>query len=190
MAVLDRGCEKRMYTPNDRLGRPTRLQTYTYQQPTRKTQQVQALWKGVTPFSVHLFTKYALRFGTNAAFQVGRIVVVWVGGRVGCWLAGNPAAPKPITPPPTPPQKQSMLAGPDGQLDSKRRLLAGLGAGVTEAVRVCVFAACRASCHVCFLCLGASITRQPRSSQLLHPQTPHNKLPKNNRFLSSLPSMW
>ena len=29
-----------------------------------------------------------------------------------------------------------MLAGPDGQLDSKRRLLAGLGAGVTEAILI------------------------------------------------------
>lgn len=109
------------------------------------------------------------------------------------WVVGWPVTPPPPNQSPHHqhhPKKQSMLAGPDGQLDSKRRLLAGLGAGVTEAVRVCVFAACRASCHVCFLCLGASITRQPRSSQLLHPQTPHNKLPKNNRFLSSLPSMW
>ena len=31
---------------------------------------VSALWKGLAPFAVHLFTKYALRFGTNATFQV------------------------------------------------------------------------------------------------------------------------
>lgn len=31
---------------------------------------VPALWKGLAPFAVHLFTKYALRFGTNATFQV------------------------------------------------------------------------------------------------------------------------
>lgn len=28
-----------------------------------------ALWKGLTPFATHLFSKYALRFGTNATFQ-------------------------------------------------------------------------------------------------------------------------
>jgi len=32
-------------------------------------ESVPALWKGLTPFATHLFSKYALRFGTNAAFQ-------------------------------------------------------------------------------------------------------------------------
>ena len=32
---------------------------------------VRALWKGLTPFATHLCLKYALRFGTNAGFQVG-----------------------------------------------------------------------------------------------------------------------
>lgn len=28
-----------------------------------------SLWKGLTPFSAHLFLKYALRMGTNAVYQ-------------------------------------------------------------------------------------------------------------------------
>jgi solute carrier family 25 citrate transporter 1 len=32
-------------------------------------ESVPALWKGLTPFATHLFSKYALRFGTNATFQ-------------------------------------------------------------------------------------------------------------------------
>lgn len=58
---------------------------------------VRSLWKGLTPFATHLYSKYALRFGTNAAFQ-------------------------------------SLLADKDGKLDSYRKVLAGLGAGVVEAL--------------------------------------------------------
>ncbi|TFJ82851.1 hypothetical protein NSK_005858 [Nannochloropsis salina CCMP1776] len=63
-------------------------------------ESVPALWKGLTPFATHLFSKYALRFGTNAAFQ-------------------------------------SILTDSEtGKLSSSRRLLAGLGAGVTEAILI------------------------------------------------------
>ncbi|KAK3257159.1 hypothetical protein CYMTET_33744 [Cymbomonas tetramitiformis] len=34
-----------------------------------KEEGVSALWKGTTPFAVHLTLKYALRMGTNATFQ-------------------------------------------------------------------------------------------------------------------------
>ena len=30
---------------------------------------IRSLWKGLTPFSAHLFLKYALRMGTNATYQ-------------------------------------------------------------------------------------------------------------------------
>ena len=30
---------------------------------------MRALWKGLTPFAVHLTLKYALRMGTNATYQ-------------------------------------------------------------------------------------------------------------------------
>ena len=30
---------------------------------------VRALWKGLTPFAMHLTLKYALRMGTNAFYQ-------------------------------------------------------------------------------------------------------------------------
>jgi solute carrier family 25 (mitochondrial citrate transporter), member 1 len=30
---------------------------------------VRAMWKGLTPFAAHLYSKYALRFGTNAFFE-------------------------------------------------------------------------------------------------------------------------
>lgn len=30
---------------------------------------MRSLWKGLTPFSAHLFLKYALRMGTNATYQ-------------------------------------------------------------------------------------------------------------------------
>ena len=62
-----------------------------------RNEGVRSLWKGLTPFAVHLHLKYALRFGTNAGFQ-------------------------------------SVLADKDGKLDTTRRVLAGFGAGVTEAL--------------------------------------------------------
>ena len=34
-----------------------------------KEEGVKALWKGLTPFAVHLTLKYALRMGTNAMYQ-------------------------------------------------------------------------------------------------------------------------
>ena len=34
-----------------------------------KEEGVRALWKGLTPFAVHLTLKYALRMGTNAMYQ-------------------------------------------------------------------------------------------------------------------------
>lgn len=34
-----------------------------------KEEGVRALWKGLTPFAVHLTLKYALRMGTNALYQ-------------------------------------------------------------------------------------------------------------------------
>lgn len=58
---------------------------------------VRSLWKGLTPFAAHLYSKYALRFGTNAFFQTA-------------------------------------LADKDGKLTTGRRVLAGLGAGVMEAL--------------------------------------------------------
>lgn len=92
----------------------------------------------LSPFAVHLFTKYALRFGTNAAFQVREIRSIdrsideWDG------LAADDSDSIRIDHQQNenPIKHQSMLAGPDGQLDSKRRLLAGLGAGVTEAILI------------------------------------------------------
>lgn len=63
-------------------------------------ESVPALWKGLTPFATHLFSKYALRFGTNATFQ-------------------------------------SLLTDKEtGVLSTSRRLLAGLGAGITEAILI------------------------------------------------------
>jgi solute carrier family 25 citrate transporter 1 len=48
---------------------------------TAREEGVRSLWKGLTPFATHLYMKYALRFGTNAFFQVrmGGIayVLVW-----------------------------------------------------------------------------------------------------------------
>eukprot|EP00850_Spirogloea_muscicola_P014439 SM000103S09531 [mRNA] locus=s103:412815:416468:- [translate_table: standard] len=59
---------------------------------------VAALWKGLTPFAMHLTLKYALRMGTNAVFQ-------------------------------------SLLRDrTTGDLGSGRRLVAGFGAGVVEAL--------------------------------------------------------
>ena len=37
-----------------------------------KEEGVRALWKGLTPFATHLTLKYALRMGSNSAYQVGR----------------------------------------------------------------------------------------------------------------------
>lgn len=34
-----------------------------------KEEGVRSLWKGLTPFAVHLTLKYALRMGTNAFYQ-------------------------------------------------------------------------------------------------------------------------
>ena len=84
-----------------------------------RNEGVRSLWKGLTPFAVHLHLKYALRFGTNAGFQ-------------------------------------SVLADKDGKLDTTRRVLAGFGAGVTEALVIVTpfevggpWLACMPCMHAC-----------------------------------------
>ena len=59
-----------------------------------KEEGVRALWKGLTPFAVHLTLKYALRMGTNAMYQsVLRDEVCKLSHAVGhslllvCWLS-------------------------------------------------------------------------------------------------------
>lgn len=51
-------------------GAPLRLAgIYNCGQTIIKEEGVRSLWKGLTPFAVHLTLKYALRMGTNAFYQ-------------------------------------------------------------------------------------------------------------------------
>ena len=97
--------------------------------------------QGLTPLATHLFSKYALRFGTNATFQVRRACIAYnTNGPWGRYTQSRLEPPPTHTHTHTTPtnhnNKQSWLADADGHLDDKRRLLAGLGAGVTEAILI------------------------------------------------------
>lgn len=86
---------------------------------------VSALWKGVTPFAMHLTLKYALRMGTNATYQAA--------------LRDQAGHAPPVLPCTCCTQllrcrHQHPCLLQDGHLTEGRRLLAGFCAGITEAL--------------------------------------------------------